>query len=263
MSSQDVRFAVFTKPWPGDSIEELAERVLGLGFDGAEVPVRPGFQVEPENAEKGLPELVERFADRQLSVVSIASVLEETVFAACAAAGVTLIRVMAPVVRGQYLESEANLRRQLAEAVPLCERYGVRVGVQQHYGDNVTDAVGLRSLLEGVDGRWVGAIWDAAHDALAGLAPESGLDIVWDRLFLVNLKNAFYFRTNGPEAEEAQWGRHFTTGADGMASWPRVAAELRRRRYRGAVCLTAEYTDEHAVDRLCRQDVVYARGLFE
>ncbi len=263
MSPQDVRFAVFTKPWPGDSIEELADRVLGLGFDGAEVPVRPGFQVEPENAEKGLPELVERFADRQLSVVSIASVLEETVFAACAAAGVTLIRVMAPVVRGQYLESEANLRRQLADAVPLCERYGVRVGVQQHYGDNVTDAVGLRSLLEGVDGRWVGAIWDAAHDALAGLAPESGLDIVWDRLFLVNLKNAFYFRTNGPEAEEAQWGRHFTTGAHGMASWPRVAAELRRRRYRGAVCLTAEYTDERAVDRLCRQDVVYARGLFQ
>ncbi|HTT88130.1 MAG TPA: hypothetical protein VMF65_01145, partial [Acidimicrobiales bacterium] len=97
MPPQDVRFAVFTKPWPADSIEELAERVQGLGFDGAEVPVRPGFQVEPDNAEKGLPELVERFADRQLTVVSIASVLEEPVFAACAAAGVTLIRVMAPV----------------------------------------------------------------------------------------------------------------------------------------------------------------------
>jgi sugar phosphate isomerase/epimerase len=263
MPPQDVRFAVFTKPWPAGSIEELADRVRGLGFDGAEVPVRPGFQVEPDNAEKGLPELVERFADRQLTVVSIASVLEEPIFAACATAGVTLIRVMAPVIRGRYLESEANLQRRLADAVPLCERYGVRVGVQQHYGDNVTDAVGLRSLLDGVDNRWVGAIWDAAHDALAGMAPENGLDIMWDRLFLVNLKNAFYFRTNGPEADEAQWGRHFTTGPQGMASWPRIAAELRRRQYRGAVCLTAEYTDEHAVDRLCRQDLAYARGLFE
>ncbi|HTT88930.1 MAG TPA: hypothetical protein VMF65_05195, partial [Acidimicrobiales bacterium] len=73
----------------------------------------------------------------------------------------------------------------------------------------------------------------------------------------------FYLRTNGPEAEGAQWGRYFTTGPHGMASWPRVAAELRRRQYRGAVCLTAEYTDEDAVDRLCRQDLVYARGLFE
>ncbi len=262
MPPQDVRFAVFTKPWPEDSIEELADRVRGLGFDGAEVPVRPGFQVEPENVEKGLPELVERFADRQLSVFSIASILEEPVFAACAAAGVTLIRVMAPVTRGQYLESEVHLRRRLVDAVPLCERYGVRVGVQQHYGDNVTDAVGLRSLLQGVDDRWVGAIWDAAHDALAGLAPESGLDIVWDRLLLVNLKNAFYVRTNGPEAEEAEWGRHFTSGTQGMASWSRIAAELRRRKYGGAVCLTAEYTDEEAVDRLCRQDLAYAKGLF-
>ena len=262
MPPEDIRFAVFTKPWPLDSVEELADRVLDLGFDGAEIPVRPGFQVAPENAEKGLRALAEQFAARQLSVVSIASTLEEPVFAACAAAGVALIRVMAPVTRGQYLESEETMRRRLADAVPLCERYGVRVGVQQHYGDNVTDAVGLRSLLQGVDGRWVGAIWDAAHDALAGLPPESGLDIVWDRLLMVNLKNAFYVRTNGPEAESAQWSRHFTSGPQGMASWPRVAAELRRRGYRGAVCLTAEYTDEDAVNRLCRQDLAYAKGLF-
>ena len=32
MSPQDVRFAVFTKPWPVDSIEELADRVLGPGL---------------------------------------------------------------------------------------------------------------------------------------------------------------------------------------------------------------------------------------
>ena len=42
-----------------------------------------------------------------------------------------------------------------------------------------------------------------------------------------------------------------------------VAAELQRREYHGAVCLTAEYTDENAVDRLCRQDLAYAKGLFE
>lgn len=262
MSPQEVRFAVFTKPWPNDSTEQLADRVMGLGFDGVELPVRPGFQVSPQNAEKALPELVETFAARHLEVVSVASSLEEQVFAACAAAGVTLIRVMAPVTRGHYLESEERTRAQLAGALPLCERYGVRVGVQQHYGDHITDAIGLRSLLQGLDPRWVGAIWDAAHDALAGLQPENGLDLVWDRLLLVNLKNAYYRRTNGPEAEVAEWSRHFTTGAHGLASWPRVSAELRRRQYRGAVCLTAEYTDEQAVDRLCSQDLSYAKGLF-
>lgn len=261
MQSGKVQLAVFTKPWPSDSISELADRVKMMGFDGAEVPVRPGFQVEPENAEKRLGELVDRFAQSQVNVVSIASVLEEPVFAACATAGVPLIRIMAPVTRGRYLDSENSLRGQLTEALPLCERYGVRIGVQQHYGDNVNDAVGLRALLREVDERWVGAIWDAAHDALAGLAPENGLDVIWDRLFMVNLKNAFYIRANGPEAELAEWRRHFTSARHGLASWPRVAAELRRRDYQGAVCLTAEYSDAAEVDRLCVEDLEYAKKL--
>lgn len=262
MQLKQVEFAVFTKPWPNDSVSELADRVKGMGFDGAEVPVRPGFQVEPDNAEKRLSELVEHFAESELKVVSIASVLEEPVFAACATAGVPLIRVMAPITRGRYLDSENAVRDEFTKALPLCERYGVRIGVQQHYGDNVADAIGLRALLNGVDDRWVGVIWDAAHDALAGLAPESGLDVIWDRLLMVNLKNAYYVRTNGPEAELAKWTRHFTSARHGLASWPRVATELKRRHYHGTICLTAEYSDAAEVDRLCVEDLAYAKGLF-
>ncbi len=49
----------------------------------------------------------------------------------------------------------------------------------------------------------------------------------------MNLNNAFAVRTNEPEAEGALWNRHFTTGLQGLASWPRVATELQRRKYRG------------------------------
>lgn len=262
MSKADVDFAVFTKPWPTESVPELAKLVAGLGFTGAEVPVRPGFQVTPDNAGTMLAELVSVFGDHGLKVANVASSLTEPVFAACAAAGVPMIRVMGAVDRGAYLRSEQVLRDHLGGVVPLCERYGVRVGVQEHYGDNVSDAFGLRSLLSGLDGRWVGAIWDAAHDALAGVEPETGLDVVWDRLAMVNLKNAYYERTNGPEAEAAQWRRHFTAGNQGLASWPRIATELRRRNYSGTVCLTAEYDEPADVARLCRDDLAYARGLF-
>ena len=55
MPPEDIRFAVFTKPWPLDSVEELADRVLDLGFDGAEIPVRPGFQVAPGKRGEGAP----------------------------------------------------------------------------------------------------------------------------------------------------------------------------------------------------------------
>jgi sugar phosphate isomerase/epimerase len=173
-----VNLAVFTKPWPQDSVADLAQRVAALGFDSAELPVRPGYQVDVGAAEKELPNLVSVFADHGLTVASVATVLDERAFAGCANAGIGLIRVMAPITRAEYLRSEEEVRTRLVNALPLCERYGVKIGVQQHYGDNVCDATGLRLLLEGVDHRWVGAIWDAAHDALAGLEPENGLDAV-------------------------------------------------------------------------------------
>jgi sugar phosphate isomerase/epimerase len=262
MNKAALEFTVFTKPWPAEPIPELAKLVAGLGFDGAEIPVRPGFQVTSANAGKMLAELVSVFGDHGLKVVSIASSLEESIFAACAAAGVPMIRIMGQIKRGAYLQSEEALRDQLRGVIPLCERYGVQIGVQEHYGDNITDAFGLRSLLRGLDSRWISAIWDAAHDALAGVEPETGLDVVWDRLAMVNLKNAYYERTNGPEAEAAEWHRHFTNGRQGLASWPRIAAELRRRNYAGPICLTAEYEEPADVAQLCREDLHYARELF-
>ena len=44
-----VLFSVFTKPWRTLPLARLGEMVSGLGFDGIEFPLRPGYQVEPEN----------------------------------------------------------------------------------------------------------------------------------------------------------------------------------------------------------------------
>jgi len=90
----------------------------------------------------------------------------------------------------------------------------------------------------------------------------AGLEVVWPHLCMVNLKNAFWQRTTGPEAEVATWRHYWTSGRQGLASWPRVIAELRRRGYSGTVCLPAEYTDEEAVDRLIVEDLAFAQGLF-
>ncbi len=122
--------------------------------------------------------------------------------------------------------------------------------------------MGLRHLMEKYDRKHIAAVWDAAHNALNGEEPELGIDIIWDHLCMVNLKNAYWQRRNGPEAEVAEWGVYWTSGRQGLASWPRVVAELKRRNYNGVVCLTAEYSDEHAVDRLIAEDIAFAKSLF-
>jgi sugar phosphate isomerase/epimerase len=262
MGDSRIVYSVFTKPWREMSAAELAEHVHNLGFDGVEFPVRPGYQVEPENVRQGLPELARRMAEWDVQIYSVAGPTDEATIAACAEAGVPTIRICV-TMSADYMADEAQLRREYDALVPLLDKYGVRLGIQNHNGRNIANAMACRHLVEGYDPRHLGIVWDAAHEALAGTEPELALDIAWSHLCLVNLKNGLWQRTNGPEAEVAEWRTYWTGGRYGLASWPRVAAELQRRGYEGVVCLTAEYSDHDAVNRLIAEDIAFARSLFD
>ncbi len=262
MDEKRIKLSVFTKPWKKETIEELGWLVAGLGFDGIEFPLRPGYQVEPANAEKGLPELVGKLGGFGLKVFSVASSTDESIFAGCEASGIPLIRIMADVDQGiGYLASEQKTKRELERIIPLCEKYGIKVGVQMHCGWFVKDAMQMMRLIGSFDPRHIGAIWDVAHAGLAGEEPEMGLDISWSHLCMVNLKNAFYLRQNGPEASQAQWSVYWTTGGQGLGSWSRTADYLKAREYEGVVCLTNEYSDEANTRKYIASDVHYAKML--
>ena len=163
-----------------------------------------------------------------------------------------------------YWEAEKRARKMLDEALPFCENYGYQIGVQNHYGRCVpVNAMGMRILVKDYDPRYIGAIWDPAHNALEGEDPEPALDIVASHLVVVNLKNAFWDRISGPESNEASWSVYWTSGRQGRASWHRVADKLKQMNYKGPVCLSAEYTQEKEVDRLIVEDLAFAKQCFE
>jgi sugar phosphate isomerase/epimerase len=258
-----ITFSVFTKPWKTLPLPQLGQLVSGLGFDGIELPVRPGFQIEPEDVAS-LPRAAETLAEYGVSIFSVAGPSDEATIAACAEAGVPIIRVMAPIAQGEaYLEAEARYQRRFEALVPLLDEYEVKIGVQNHCGREIANAVGLRRLIERFDPRHIGAVWDAAHEALGGSEPDLALDVIWSHLCMVNLKNAVWLRTNGPESQYAQWRVYWTSGRHGLAVWPRVVDALKARAYEGVICLTAEYSDEKAVDRLIAEDYTFARSLFD
>jgi sugar phosphate isomerase/epimerase len=260
-ASEDVTFSVFTKPWK-TPIPELGAFVKGLGFDAIELPVRPGYQVLPENVARDLPKAAKQLADCGVAIASVAGPTDEKTIAACAEAGVPTIRVMVHIDEDGYLATEARTQAEYEALVPVLDRYGVQIGVQNHCNEWVSSAAGLLHLMERFDPRHVAAVWDPAHCALSGEEPELSADILWSHLCMVNLKNAIWQRTNGPEAEVAKWRIFWTTGRQGLASWPRVATELKRRDYRGVLCLTAEYSDEPSVNRLIAEDIAFAKSSF-
>lgn len=266
-STDSNRFALFVKPWKTLGLAELASHVKKLGFDLTELPVRPGFACQPENIERDLPQAVRILAESGVEVLNVTVALplqDERLYAACAAAGIRMNRVIFGRNGLGYWEAEAQARRQLDAALPLCERYDVQIGIQNHYGGSVPiNSMGLYHLLHAYDPRYVGAIWDPAHNALMGEDPATGLEMVQSHLCVVNLKNAYWRLMSGPEAEVAEWQVYWTAGRQGRASWAQVAAKVKAMGYRGAICFSAEYSAEQEVDRLIVEDLAFAKRLWQ
>jgi sugar phosphate isomerase/epimerase len=237
-------WSVFTKPWSPMSGDDLGRLVAGLGFAGAEIPVRDTAFVTPADAEQRLPGFVDRLREHGVTVISVAGDLDERMFAACQAAGVPLIRIMAEVGPGGYAASVRSVRRRLEAALPLAQRYDVQVGVQPHHGRFISSALGVVQLLDGLPADLFRVVWDAAHDALAGDDPALTLDLVADRLAIVNLKNVVYVPADPPgSAVGGAWKPWFVPGPDGLANWSAAFAQLARLNYRGPICLSGQYSD--------------------
>ncbi|MEX1019354.1 MAG: sugar phosphate isomerase/epimerase [Litorilinea sp.] len=266
MSDNKTRFAVFVKPWKGMTAPAMAAHVRSLGFDLIEFPVRPGFPCAPETIERDLPGVVDIFADHGIQIHNLTVALpldDERLYAAAAAANISMNRVMFSRSDQSYWEDEQQARQALDAAVPLCEQYEVQIGVQHHSGNFLPiNAMGLYHLIKDYDPQQVGAIWDPSHNALQGEDPRSGLEILQSHLCMVNLKNAYWRKVSGPEAAQAQWEAYFTSGRQGRSDWGAVADAVRLVGYAGPLTFSAEYSAHDQVDRLIVEDLAYGRDLF-
>jgi sugar phosphate isomerase/epimerase len=254
----DIALTVFTKPWT-DPLEQLADKVAGLELDGVELPIRPGYQVQPENVTTSLPLAVRILKSRGLETRSAAAPLEPAIIRACGDAGIPIVRSMVGIELGKasYVETIAAHRRLWDSLIPILDDAKVTIGIQNHSGNNVGSAIGLYHLIEKYEPRHVCAILDMAHAAIAGEPTELAIDLLWPRMRgLINFKAAFRDRVNGPEEVEAEYRTHWTTAAHAAYSWSALVAELIKRRFKGTFCLPAEYTDPAGAPQRMGDDVL-------
>ena len=259
------KLVVFTKSWKADSIEELADRVAALGFNGVELPVRDGYQVNPSNFETALPKAFDIFASRGLRIFSVAGEMNELLIRSMGGAGGAILRVMLNAdPKKPYIEQESEHCRKIESLLPALKESGVVLGAQNHYGNFIgCSAAGLMRVVGRFPAAQVGAVLDLAHCAIAGEIPEFALDIASSHLAMVNLKCGYRGRTNFPTAIEAEWRTVWTSARHGTLSWKLAVDELGRRKYAGPICLTAEYSgtlkplEEEEVMPLIEEDLSY------
>ena len=237
----------------------LADRIAALGVGKVELPIRPGYQVTPETVKTSLPSVVRALESRDLSICSVAAPLDDDIINACGDSGVSIVRTMASIDLNEasYAQTLANCRARYDELIPLLDKTGVRIGVQNHSGSAVGSAIGLFHLMEKYDPRHVCAILDMAHCGIAGEPTDLCVDLLWERMpDLINFKNAYRERINGPEEVEAVYRTHWTTGRHGAFSWSGLVAEMRRRKFTGTFVLPGEYTDPSGGPQRMGDDVL-------
>ncbi len=260
---------IFTKPWGTLTLEALADQVASWGFNGIELPVRPGFQVEAQSALEELPKAQRVFSERGLKIVSVAGGLDEATVRACAAAEVPILRVMLRIdVERGYRVSVAEFQQTADSLTPLLRETGVVIGLQNHAGDFVGSAVGLMDALAPLDPACVRAVLDLGHTALAGEPEPIAIDVASPRLAMINLKNAIYRLTGENPDGDKTWARRWINGKGGITSWPTAISTLRKNFYQGPICLTAEYHDSDGkfltgdpVIPLIQNDIAYLKSL--
>jgi sugar phosphate isomerase/epimerase len=241
------QITAFTKPWT-EPLEQMADKLASLGFDGVELAVRPGYQVEPAEVRQRLPAAVELLRRHGLSTPSIAGNINVETIAACGDAGVGIIRICCPVDLAKgYRASVEDYRRRFDALLPELKRHGVAIGVQNHSEAFIGSAVGLMHLLEGYDPAQVCGVLDMGHCAVDGEPVEMAVDIAAPLLNgLVNFKSAMHLRANGPE-EEARYTVHWTTHDHGGYSWRALVAALHARGIGGTFCMPVEYSAKAGV----------------
>lgn len=233
---------VFTKPWKELEIDALANLVLELGFDGVELPVRRGFQVEPENMAVELPKAATVFEARGLKIYSVATELNAEALEVCGAAGVPVLRTMLRVnPEISYMENVALFRQQCRELAPIAEKAGVSIGLQNHCDSFACSSLSIIHAIAPLEQVAVSAVLDLGHTGLEGEREDIAIDIAWPRMSMVNLKNGLRF-SEGKDAEGVEiWKRTWVSAKEGFTSWDKSVAELGRRNFDKPICLTAEY----------------------
>jgi sugar phosphate isomerase/epimerase len=263
-----MRFMMFTKhlqEWP---LARAGAAIRELGFDGADLTVRPHGFVEPANVRSDLPVAVKTLEDAGLQVPLITSAIIRAsdpaatpTFEAAAACGVPEIK-LGYVTYGEFGTFRATLdqvAQDLDGIEALARRTGVRANLHIHSDAYVTAmAPVVWWLIKDRDPMFIGAYADPGHMTVEGGGDgwRIGLDLLGPRIALVAIKDLAWEQVEDPERGKPRWATKMVPLRRGMVNWPGVVQCLRTLQYDGWLSFHSEYQGGHSWKKLTTDEVV-------
>ncbi len=242
---------LFTKLFRDRGLAEIGATARDLGFDGIDLLIRPGHQVEPDDPDR-IPAAVRALREAGLAtpmattdLTDPAAFPAERVFARCAEAGVGLIRLGYWRYRPErgYAACFDEARRHLDDLAALARRAGVRLAIQIHGGTIHSSGALATALLAGHDPAIIGAYPDPGNQTVQEGREDWRLtfELLRPWLCCVGVKNGGWFPGEAAPSGQRRWRSDWLGLADGMVPWDAIARHLAETGFDGPLSFHSHY----------------------
>lgn len=242
-----MKLAVFSKIANHLSPADLCATLAEHGYRGVEWQVHADGHVPPGNVEAGAKRVADAARSHGIESLSLAGYLrlgdDDVVapigrqLAAAASIGCPAVRIWAPAFRGStpYETLLRRARRDLEAVADLARAHGVRAIIEVHFGTIAPSASLTLRLVEGLNPRHVGVIYDPDNLTQEGLEHwQLGLELLGPFLAYVQFKNAVWVPAAAPGTDGwRHWRRDYVPLEQGLVDWPAFIRVLRHRQYDG------------------------------
>ncbi|MEZ4710073.1 MAG: sugar phosphate isomerase/epimerase [Caldilineaceae bacterium] len=268
-----MQLIMFTKHLEGLDVPAIIEALNAVGVDGADLCVRNGYPVNPENIATALPAAARQFAAAGLSIPLVTAPGDfnrpdidyaERYYAACGEAGVKHVKLgywhWQPGMR--YWEEVDKIRGYLDQFQALSARFGVQTVVHNHSGRSMgLHSCAAMNLVKGFDPQHIGVFSDPGHLSVCGEPIDMALDIVRDYLSVLAFKDMI--RERVVKDGVATWATPVRKLGWGFVDWPTTIAALKSMHFSGPISMHSEYAGEppETVIDLARADTRFIRSL--
>lgn len=239
---------MFTKHLEGWDLTQIIDGLKRAGVQGADLCVRPGYPVTPENAKTELPAAARRFADEGLSIPLITTPGDftdpsmdyaESLFEACAEAGVKLVKL-----GYWYMDTDGywptldRCRQKLEGFAKLAEKTGVKPIVHNHSGATMgLNSCAVMHIMEGFDPKLVGVFTDVGHLSIVGEPYPMAFSIVKDYMAAIAFKDLVRKRN-----ADGSWAIDVWPMGMGFGNFPQVMQLLKDMNFQGPISFHCEYS---------------------
>jgi sugar phosphate isomerase/epimerase len=237
----------FTKCLQFLSYEEMAALLAKLGFDGADLTVRPGGQILPENVKRDLPKAHNLLRKSGIACDMIATHLNDPdqtdlrpILKTMASLEIRHYRMgyLAYDNRKTMPENLDKYKRTFEKLEKINRVYGVTANYQNHVGTNVGGPVwDLYTLLKDCDPRYIGVQYDIRHATVEGsLSWPTGMKLLTPWINTTVIKDFFWNKNS-----EGKWVVKNVPVGEGMVDFDKYFEMYKALKISGPISIHYEY----------------------